>query len=73
MKIINKKTESQNQFTFKDLCIGECFLDQDGDLCIKTSETGCIVTVLDGETCWIENAADLEDPVELLKATLLIE
>lgn len=69
MKIIDERQEAKNT-TFEDLCIGDCFMDEEGDICIKTGGKSCIYTV--DSTGWNSAIMTGKEKVSLLEATLTI-
>lgn len=70
MKIIDKRQEPKN-ITFEDLCLGDCFLDSEGDLGIKISDERYLYTVDNGES-WDWNSTERTTIVIPLEATLTI-
>lgn len=70
MKIIDKRQEPKNT-TFADLCLGDCFLDSEGDLGIKISDERYLYTVDNGES-WDWNSIECTTIVIPLEATLTI-
>ena len=69
MKIINNRKSKEK--TFKDLQIGEVFIDGDGDICMKLDNVVVdnAVVLEDGNVI----SADLNSIVIPVKATLTIE
>lgn len=71
MKIVDKRKLSQRPLQFKDLCVGDCFLDQDGDVSIKTYVNKYIVA-MDGGKYWGICEAEETEKVIPLDVTLTI-
>lgn len=71
MVIIDNREQVKREYTFKDLRLGDCFLDQDGDVCIKFADDEYLVTV-DGGRCWDTCIAEDNEKVIPLDATLTI-
>ena len=59
------------QTTFVDLCIGDCFMDKDGDICIKTDQDSGIYTT--DNRNWYSVRMDADEKVVPLEATLIIK
>lgn len=70
MKIVDKRVEKK-PLKFKDLCVGDCFLDQDGDVSIKTYVNKYIVAMEGGKYWGICEAAETEKVIPL-NVTLVI-
>jgi hypothetical protein len=70
MKVVDNRVEFK-QYFFEDLCIGECFVDKQGDLCIKTDDDSCIYTT-DKES-WDKCTMNKWDDVVPLETVLSIE
>lgn len=70
MEIIDERDKGEHTF-FNNLCIGDCFMDKDGDLCIKTGEDCSIYTATGKE--WHSVMCDADDKVIPLEATLTIK
>lgn len=70
MEVVDERDSGEHTF-FSDLCIGDCFIDKDGDLCIKTGEDCGIYT----PNCkqWHGVRFDADDKVTPLEATLTIK
>lgn len=71
MKIVDQREHFKKEYTFKDLCIGNCFLDQDGDVGIKFSDEEYLATVDEGKS-WDTCVADEMEKVTPLDVTLTI-
>ncbi len=69
MKVINNSMELK-QCPFGELSIGDCFLDKDGDLSIKTDHDSYIYTT-DNEW-WDKCMASSKEIVTPLEATLTV-
>ena len=72
MKVVHQE-KKVIEHTFEDLCIGDCFLDEQGDLSIKTSDEGYIYSTDDNRnwsTCSVVSQGMIVKPLE---ATLIIE
>lgn len=69
MEIIDERDKGEHAF-FSELCIGDCFIDKDGDLCIKTEEENAIYT--NNNRSWYSVRMDADDKVIPLEATLTI-
>lgn len=69
MKIINNRKSKEK--TFKDLQIGEVYIDGDGDVCMKIDTTIVDNTVMLEDGCVIDT--DFNSIVIPVKATLTIE
>lgn len=70
MKIIDKRQETKI-ITFEDLCLGDCFLNNEGDLGIKISEERYLYTVDNGES-WDWNSIARTNIVIPLETILTI-
>ena len=69
MTLIDKTGEPINT-KFKDLDIGEAYIDEDGDTNIKTDIGSSIYHAYD---YWTPRSADPEEAVIPLKATIIVE
>ena len=69
MKIIDKRQKATNT-TFDDLCVGDCFIDEEGDICIKTGKESCIYTI--DHKSWNTLEMQGKEKVILLEATLTV-
>lgn len=69
MNIIDERN-SVKQTVFDDLCIGDCFVDEIGDICIKTGVETCIYSTDDEG--WDSCIMTGKEKVFLLDATLTI-
>ena len=72
MKVVNKRQEKE-KVQFKDLPIGQTYIDTDGMLSIKTSfneEYNCITLYDEDWSVWTECITEKVTPIE---ATLTIE
>jgi hypothetical protein len=72
MKIVDKREKNKKEYTFEDLYIGQYFLDQDGDVSIKTCDDEYLVTVGDSGD-WDVAIANPTDKVRPIEVTLVIE
>ena len=70
MEIIDERDKGEHT-TFNELCIGDCFMDKDGDLCIKTEVDSGIYTT--NHRNWYSVRCDADDKVIPLEATLTIK
>ena len=70
MNIIDER-EKLKQTIFDDLRVGDCFVDEIGDICIKTGEESCIYST-DYEG-WDSCIMTGKEKVSLLDATLVIK
>lgn len=70
MKIVDKRQEATD-ITFADLCLGDCFWDNEGDLGIKISEEKYLYTVDNGES-WDWNSMERTNIVIPLETILTI-
>ena len=70
MEIIDER-ENGKDITFDGLCIGDCFVDKEGDICIKTGEDSGIYTT--NNRNWHSIRFDADDKVVPLDATLTIK
>lgn len=70
MKIIDKRAEKKKP-TFEDLCVGDCFLDQDGDVSIKISEDEYLATADEGKS-WDQCIIGDSEKIVPLDVTLII-
>lgn len=58
--------------TFNDLLIGDCYQDDEGNICIKTSRDRCMY--YDADECeWRTVGEDLDTPIIPLQATIIVE
>lgn len=73
MKIVDNRAENKKEYTFEDLYIGQYFLDQDGDVSIKTCDTEYLVTVGGENPDWDVAIAKPTDKVRPIEVTLVIE
>lgn len=71
MKIIDNRGQVKKEYTFEDLCVGDYFLDQDGDVSIKFSNDEYLSTMDEGKS-WDTCIADGNDKVTPLDVTLTI-
>ena len=71
MKIVDKRAETKKEYTFEDLCVGDYFLDQDGDVGVKFSDEEYLATMDEGKT-WDTCIADGNEKVTPLDVTLTI-
>ena len=71
MQIVDNREQVKREYTFKDLCVGDYFIDQDGDVSIKTSDDEYLTTV-DGGRCWDNCIAEYDEKVIPLDVTLTI-
>ena len=69
MEVIDER-DSGEHITFCDLCIGDCFIDKDGDICIKTEVDSGIYTT--DNRHWYRVRLDADEKVIPLEATLTI-
>lgn len=72
MKIVHRLKETK-EYTFEDLNIGDCFLDEQGDLSIKTREDEYIYATDDNQLWSVCTIVSKGMIVRLLDATLVIE
>ena len=70
MKVVDNREEFK-QYFFEDLNIGDCFIDGQGDLCIKTDYDSCIYTT-DREN-WDKCTMSPSDEIVPLETVLSIE
>lgn len=70
MKIVDKRQEAKD-ITFVDLRLGDCFLDNEGDLGIKIDEERYLYTTDNGES-WNKGVMNHTDRVIPLEAILTI-
>lgn len=70
MNVVEER-DNVKQITFDELCIGDCFRDKDGDICIKTEQDSGIYTV-DNRT-WYSVRMDADEKVVPLEASLIIK
>lgn len=69
MRIINEK-RNQETITFKDLEIGDVYLDKDGIICLKTAnEQGMNSLAFD---CFVHYYEELNSPVTPLNSELRV-
>lgn len=71
MIIIDKREKVKKEYTFNDLCLGDCFLDQDGDVSIKFSDEEYLTTINSGKS-WDTCTANADEKVIPLDVTLTI-
>ena len=70
MNIIDERHIVQDTI-FDELFVGDCFMDKEGDICIKTGEESCIYTP-DGNN-WDSYIMTGKEKVVPLDATLTIK
>lgn len=70
MNVVDERDNGE-QITFDELCIGDCYIDKDGDLCIKTDEDTSIYTT--DNRNWFNVRRDADEIVVPLEATLTIK
>ena len=58
--------------TFNDLLIGDCYQDDEGNVCIKTSRDRCIFFSTD-EGEWLSASENLDTLIIPLQATFIVE
>lgn len=66
MVVLDRREENRKQYIFKDLWIGQCFLDKDGYVGIKSGDEEYLVQVLEGAG-WDIACADPNEKVRLLR------
>ena len=71
MKIVDNREQVKKEYTFNDLYLGDCFLDQDGDVGIKFSDEEYLTTI-DGGKSWDTCIANADEKVIPLDVTLTI-
>lgn len=72
MITIKRKEKIEKEYAFKDLCLGDCFLDEDGDVSIKISDDAYLVALSTGAMGWDVACAEPDEKVILVEATLII-
>lgn len=70
MNIIDERSLPQITI-FDELFIGDCFMDKDGDICIKTGEESCIYTTDNNN--WDSYIMTGKEKVTPLDATLTVK
>lgn len=70
MNIVDER-DTAKQTVFDDLRVGDCFMDKDGDICIKTEQDSGIYTT--DYRNWYPVRMDADEKVVPLEATLTIK
>lgn len=70
MNVVDER-DSGEHITFCELCIGDCYMDKDGDLCIKTDEDSSIYTT--NNRNWYSVGRDADEIVVPIEATLVLK
>lgn len=71
MKVIDKRATLLT-VTFDDLLIGDCYQDDEGNICIKTSRDRCMYFDAN-EAEWRAACDDLDALIIPLQATIIVE
>ena len=71
MKVIDNRATLLT-VTFDDLLIGDCYQDDEGNICIKTSRDRCMYFDAD-EGEWRTVGEDLDALIIPLQATIIVE
>lgn len=71
LNVVDKRDHNKKTHRFCELDIGDCYLDDNGNVCIKTSNSTCIY--FDENGGWDKCSENTDEPIVLLSATLTID